>query len=442
MHWLSKQTVSHSAREQAFRSRRSCRCRPQSGIGLHSLVQEFCQLTVPLDSSATTCLLKGPSPESWQPSVSGIRMCTFFFFTPVAVGSVVLPLLCGAARPCSKGLAFAGRLPSSSQTETSLFAEGNMFTVGAKCPVALQRGRLSEVSYKTCAFPSLLYDTAQLTRKVQTRRRPTFSQTEHYHRSRQTFPLRGGVIPALLRCWKETTVYNNDVYLLPKELLNLVASLVPSRYRCWRSLYCSGPLLVSGSTWSAQKAWTTRKSTTIDLASSVGLNGMKVDTSSLKWIASSSLVFNAQLCCIEEWDDAVQRTAWCKSSSYMSCCDSGVPCDCGHHSVTAQASGRLVISIAGIWSSSDPSGSRCQVPIACKTSPRSRSPSPRFGRSQARRVKTWRPITGKTSLSSRSPSLGSGASSPRVVSIVSLIDQVSIDGAGAVDQMSSTDRPG
>ena len=150
----------------------------------------------------------------------------------------------------------------------ALFAEGNMFTVGAKCPVALQRGRLSEMSYKTCAFPSLLYDTAQLTRKVQTRRRPTFSQTEHYHLSRQTFPLRGGVIPALLRCWKETTVYNNDVYLLPKELLNLVASLVPSRYRCWRSLYCSGALLVSGSTWSAQKACTTRKSTTIDLASS------------------------------------------------------------------------------------------------------------------------------------------------------------------------------
>ena len=52
---------------------------------------------------------------------------------------------------------------------------------------------------------------------------------------------------------------------------------------------CSGALLVSGSTWSAQKAWTTRKSTTIVLASSVGLNGMKVDTSSLKWIASSSL---------------------------------------------------------------------------------------------------------------------------------------------------------
>ena len=38
VHWHSKQTVSHSAREQAFRSRRSCRCRPQSGIGLHSLV--------------------------------------------------------------------------------------------------------------------------------------------------------------------------------------------------------------------------------------------------------------------------------------------------------------------------------------------------------------------------------------------------------------------
>ena len=151
---------------------------------------------------------------------------------------------------------------------------------------------------------------------------------------------------------------------------------------------------------SAQKAWTTRKSTTIDLASSVGLNGMKVDTSSLKWIASSSLVFNSQLCCKEEWDDAVQRTAWCKSSSYMSCCDFGVPCDCSHHSVTAQASGRLTISIAGIWSSSDPAGSRCQVPIAGKTSPRSRSPSLRFGRSQARRVKTWRPITGTTSLCS------------------------------------------
>ena len=221
----------------------------------------------------------------------------------------------------------------------ALFADGNMFTVGAKCPVALQRGRLSEMSYKTCAFTSLLYDTAQLTRKVQTRRRPTFSQTEHHHRSRQTFPLRGSVIPALLRCWKETTAYNNDVYLLLKELLNLVASLVPSRYRCWRSLYCSGALLVSGSTWSAQKAWTTRKSTTIDLASSVGLNGMKVDTSSLKWIASSSPVFNAQLCCKEEWDDAVQRTAWCKSSSYMSCCDFGVPCDCSHHSVTAPALG-------------------------------------------------------------------------------------------------------
>ena len=142
----------------------------------------------------------------------------------------------------------------------------------------------------------------------------------------------------LLRCWKETTAYNNDIYLLPKELLNLVESLVPSRYRCWRSLYCSGALLVSGSTWSAQKGWTTRKSTTIDLASSVGLNGMKVDTSSLKWIASSSPVFNAQLCCKEEWDDAVQRTAWCKSSSYMSCRDFGVPCDCSHHSVTAPAS--------------------------------------------------------------------------------------------------------
>ena len=37
VHWLSKQTVSHSEREQAFRSRRSC-WRPQSGIGLHSLV--------------------------------------------------------------------------------------------------------------------------------------------------------------------------------------------------------------------------------------------------------------------------------------------------------------------------------------------------------------------------------------------------------------------
>ena len=30
----------------------------------------------------------------------------------------------------------------------------------------------------------------------------------------------------------------------------------------------------------------------------------------------------------------------------------------------------------------------------------------------------------------------------RLVSILSLIDQVSIDGAGAVDQMSSTDPPG
>ena len=138
----------------------------------------------------------------------------------------------------------------------ALFVDGNMFTVGAKCPVALQRGRLSEMSSKICAFTSLLYDTAQLTREVRTRRRPTFSQTEHHHRSRQTFPLRGSVTPAPLRCWKETTAYNNDVYLLPKELLNLVASLVPSRYRCWRSLYCSGALLVSGSTWSAQKAWT------------------------------------------------------------------------------------------------------------------------------------------------------------------------------------------
>ena len=37
------------------------------------------------------------------------------------------------------------------------------------------------------------------------------------------------------------------------------------------------------------------KSATIDLASSEGLDGMEVDTSSLKWIASSCPVFNAQL---------------------------------------------------------------------------------------------------------------------------------------------------
>ena len=150
-----------------------------------------------------------------------------------------------SARPCSP-------------TETcSLF--------GAKCPVALQRGRLSETSSKTCAFTSLLYDTAQLTREVQTRRRPTFSQTEHYRRSRQTFPLRGGIIPALLRCWNETTAYNNDVYLLSKELLNLVASLVPSRYRLLAQLVLFRCVV----------------GFRIDLVGSEGLDDTKVDTGAL-----------------------------------------------------------------------------------------------------------------------------------------------------------------
>ena len=36
-----------------------------------------------------------------------------------------------------------------------------------------------------------------------------------------------------------------------------------------------------------------------DLASSESLDGMKVDTSSLKWIASSCPMFNAQLCWLQ-----------------------------------------------------------------------------------------------------------------------------------------------
>ena len=117
IHWLSKQTVSHSEREQAFRSRRSCRCRPQSGIGLHSLVSGV------LSANSTARQLSNDlsleRSESRVLATFGVGYSNVHVFTPVAVGSVVLPLLCGAARPCSKGLAFAGRLPSSSQTETS-----------------------------------------------------------------------------------------------------------------------------------------------------------------------------------------------------------------------------------------------------------------------------------------------------------------------------------
>ena len=258
VHWLSKQTVSHSAREQAFRSRRSCRCRPQSGIGLHSLVAGVLSANSTARQLSNDLSLEGS--ESRVLATFGVGYSNVHVFTPgCSWVRRVTPSVRGGTT-MFQGIGVRGTLafefpdgnlitvgamrfrgeevllqPSffyqcDGDIRKALFADGNMFTVGAKCPVSLQRGRLSEMSYKTRAFTSLLYDTAQLTRKV------------------QAFPLRGGVIPALLRCWKETTAYNNDVYLLPKELLNLVASLVPSRYRCWRSLYCSGALLVSGST--------------------------------------------------------------------------------------------------------------------------------------------------------------------------------------------------
>ena len=118
VHWLSKQTVSHSAREQAFRSRRSCRCRPQSGIGLHSLVAGVLSANSTARQLSNDLSLEGS--ESRVLATFGVGYSNVHVFLHlVAVGSAVLPLLCGAARKCSKGLAFAGRLLSSSQTETS-----------------------------------------------------------------------------------------------------------------------------------------------------------------------------------------------------------------------------------------------------------------------------------------------------------------------------------
>ena len=205
----------------------------------------------------------------------------------------------------------SGRLPSSSQTETSSLL-APCASVARKCfssPVSSISVTVTSARpcspKETCSLLapnvplrfregdclkchtrhvlSLLYFTTQLNGRGKFRQGEDlrFPRLNIITARDKPFRCVEVLLSALLRCWKETTVYNNDVYLLPKELLNLVASLVPSRYRCWRSLYCSGALLVSESTWSAQKAWTTRKSTTIDLVSSEGLDDTKVDNDRL-----------------------------------------------------------------------------------------------------------------------------------------------------------------